>query len=1324
MAVFRDIDNNTRINGSLTVSLASTFLNNLDIDGILTLGGISNVETAINSKVNNTGGTINGNVTINGTLSATSISGVDLSNFYTKTQLNTSGGGGAVHWSNVSNKASASTSAAGIVQLSDATNSTSIALAATANAVKKAYDLADTKWIFDETAIKAVKVNSAVDADKVNGLTVETAVPANAIFTDTIYKPPATWPATMIEQTEYYRFVSDVQINAWNAKPSTDTTYTAGNGLRLLSGAFSVRLSSDSGLRIDGDGALYNSDKASTLAFYESIASQEGSITPADHKSILTVSGSGKISTSAANNTLTIKHTDGDHTVFARTDNANTLAGINTFSSELIIQPATAPAAVNLAAKTWASGKIILGSVDALTEEIYNNISKGIKYIRDTDYSIDYKTGTITRINGSMPATVYVSYIPTKFVFKVKGSAADATDYFQIDNKGNIYGKSMTVTLSSSQESQDSNALGNFSIQGNLDVKGQTTLGDANTDLTKVNGVFSVYNGVNPTFTVSNDGILTAGSVPWLRITNIPEAAADVYGVVKLSDSVSIISSSMAASSTAVKAAYDLANTKWTYNASTIQNVKVNNAVNADKVNNLTVETAVPANAKFTDTIYKHPAHTGDVTSTPESGDGALTIGTNKVTNEKIRQSAGLSVIGNATSTLANVTDITASANYQVLKRNGIALEFGLIASANISDKAITLAKIQDVSTAILLGRTTENAGVVEQLTAAQVRTLLNVENGANNYLHPSQTAIVTTNTAPTVIKDITVDGLGHVTKVDSHTLTLFDLSYTGDTNANYYEHPTKHPASIITQDASNRFVTDTQITTWNAKSTLALGNTSTTAYRGDYGEAAYNHSKTTHAPSNAQKNSDITQAEIEAKLIGTITSHNHDKINSIDSSGIDLLPNTFNSGLYADLKTNAISGLSDGGTHTGVLTYRSYGTGNDLAKGPVFQLGFTTNGNVYKRRSLTETTWNTWHKIWDEGSFKPSDYLPLAAEKTLTGNLIIGTAVANKNLTVNGTVAVKNLSITSATTITNLNADTVDGFHGREFFDSIFNIGGSGVITGCRVEGLGTEFGCKLSSGRVFIKEYGIKDIAAVESFTGFTANNYHLVFISGETTSDNSYVIGNIGVILNSTGWPSESLMPKNSILLAKIYPTNASAIGNANIYSCRKFISIQSDTLAGTIKMFESDKENSTASSSGFLTTSRLQFSKVGDRTTIQLSDIPTADNIVKTLLLETDRITFTDNSVSKVITASKIIDWDDSTTKRHKHVYDATLQAGSTNGGRTFILANYAILTNAVTRVYKNGLRQKFGLDYDLSANTITFTVAPLSDDIIIIDYDVE
>lgn len=44
---------------------------------------------------------------------------------------------------------------------------------------------------------------------------------------------------------------------------------------------------------------------------------------------------------------------------------------------------------------------------------------------------------------------------------------------------------------------------------------------------------------------------------------------------------------------------------------------------------------------------------------------------------------------------------------------------------------------------------------------------------------------------------------------------------------ANNYSHPANHPASIITQDATNRFVTDAEKTAWNAKASTTVATTS-----------------------------------------------------------------------------------------------------------------------------------------------------------------------------------------------------------------------------------------------------------------------------------------------------------------------------------------------------------------------------------------------------------------------------------------------------------------------------------------------------------------
>jgi len=97
---------------------------------------------------------------------------------------------------------------------------------------------------------------------------------------------------------------------------------------------------------------------------------------------------------------------------------------------------------------------------------------------------------------------------------------------------------------------------------------------------------------------------------------------------------------------------------------------------------------------------------------------------------------------------------------------------------------------------------------------------------------------------------------------------------------------PTSIPAANIEQTITQRMVTDSQISGWNGKQDAlgynpANGETVTAlAIEVSYKEPAniniQNHVTSTHAPSNAQKNSDITKEEIEAKLTGEISSHTH----------------------------------------------------------------------------------------------------------------------------------------------------------------------------------------------------------------------------------------------------------------------------------------------------------------------------------------------------------------------------------------------------------------------------------------------------------------
>ena len=217
----------------------------------------------------------------------------------------------------------------------------------------------------------------------------------------------------------------------------------------------------------------------------------------------------------------------------------------------------------------------------------------------------------------------------------------------------------------------------------------------------------------------------------------------------------------------------DAWNAKWDYNASTIQAVKVNNAVNADTTGGFTLGKSVPSNAVFTDTIYTHPVNH------PPS------IITQDASNRFVSDTEKATWNG---------------------KQNA-------------------------------LGYTPENSSN---------------KGVANGYAGLDASGKVVASQLPSFVDDV----LEYTAKAN--------FPATGESGKIYVDLTT----NIVYRWSGSAYV--------EISSSLALGTTSSTAYRGDYGNVAYTHSQALHAPSNAQKNSDITKAEIEAKLIGDISTHTH----------------------------------------------------------------------------------------------------------------------------------------------------------------------------------------------------------------------------------------------------------------------------------------------------------------------------------------------------------------------------------------------------------------------------------------------------------------
>ena len=110
------------------------------------------------------------------------------------------------------------------------------------------------------------------------------------------------------------------------------------------------------------------------------------------------------------------------------------------------------------------------------------------------------------------------------------------------------------------------------------------------------------------------------------------------------------------------------------------------------------------------------------------------------------RDSSGAGIIEEITPanvrTMLNVAD---GANAYVHPNHSGDVTSSADGATTIAADAVTYAKMQDVSaTDRLLGRDSSGAGIIEEITPANVRTMINVADGANAYVHPNHSGDVT----------------------------------------------------------------------------------------------------------------------------------------------------------------------------------------------------------------------------------------------------------------------------------------------------------------------------------------------------------------------------------------------------------------------------------------------------------------------------------------------------------------------------------------------------------------------------------------------------
>ena len=164
------------------------------------------------------------------------------------------------------------------------------------------------------------------------------------------------------------------------------------------------------------------------------------------------------------------------------------------------------------------------------------------------------------------------------------------------------------------------------------------------------------------------------------------------------------------------------------------------------------------------------------------------------------------------------------------------------IATANINDDAVSYAKIQNVSaTDRILGRDSSGAGVIEEITPANVRTMINVEDGA--------TADQSASEILTAVK--TVDGAG--SGLDADVLDGQHGSYYQNaSNLNAGTVPDARLPGTISSDITGTAAVASAVTITGTNSNVTLyplfttGTGNQTVYNDGGGGLAFNASSNT----------------------------------------------------------------------------------------------------------------------------------------------------------------------------------------------------------------------------------------------------------------------------------------------------------------------------------------------------------------------------------------------------------------------------------------------------------------------------------------------
>ncbi len=159
------------------------------------------------------------------------------------------------------------------------------------------------------------------------------------------------------------------------------------------------------------------------------------------------------------------------------------------------------------------------------------------------------------------------------------------------------------------------------------------------------------------------------------------------------------------------------------------------------------------------------------------------------------------------------------------------------------------------------------------------------------------------------------------------------------------------------------------------------------------------NHVPATQTANNAKflRNDNTWQTVTPANIGAATSGHTHINLSGwSDTRNVNTTPNDYNSKFtVSGLKSNSSIGLSNGGTYSGVVGFRSW---SDSSGGDSQEIAFAANGNLYRRHGAT-TEWGDWLQFIDSGNIGSQSVASATkATQDASGNVIASTYETKAN--------------------------------------------------------------------------------------------------------------------------------------------------------------------------------------------------------------------------------------------------------------------------------------------------------------------------------------